>query len=182
MPKATTVEQYLADVPADRREALSAIRDTILKNLPEGYEEGIQYGMIGYYVPHSVYPPGYHCDTSQPLPFAGLASQKNYISIYLMSVYGNEENEAWFRQAWTEAGKKLDMGKSCIRVKKLDDVPLDVLGQAIQRVPVKKFISSYESALEGTTGKAARRADGKQKPKAAKKAGAARKPATKKKA
>jgi len=155
--KAATVEQYLAELPEDRREALQAIRRTILKNLPKGYEEGMQYGMIGYFVPHRVYPPGYHCDPRQPLPFACLASQKHYISIYLGCVYMNPEHEAWFREAWAKTGKKLDMGKSCVRVKKLDDVPLNVIGQAIKRVPVKKFIEHYESAIKPAAGKSARK-------------------------
>jgi hypothetical protein len=153
--KATTVEQYLAELPADRREALQAVREAILKHLPKGYEEGMQYGMIGYYVPHSVYPPGYHCDPKQPLPFAGLASQKNYMSIYLMCIYGDGEHAAWFHEAWTKTGKKLDMGKSCIRFKKLDDVPLKVIGQAIKRVPVKKYIEHYESVIKCPAGKPA---------------------------
>jgi len=125
--KATTVEEYLAELPEDRREALQAIRTVILENLPKGYEEGMQYGMIGYFVPHSVYPPGYHCDPKQPLPFAGLASQKNYMSLYLMF---DSKFEAWFREAWTKTGKKLDRGKSCVRFKKIEDVPLKVIGQA----------------------------------------------------
>ncbi len=98
--KAKTVDQYLAELPDDRREALQAIRAVVLKNLPKGYEEGMQYGMIGYFVPHSVYPAGYHCDPRQPLPFAGLASQKNHISIYLMCIYGDQQHSAWFREAW----------------------------------------------------------------------------------
>ena len=151
--KATTVAQYLAALPADRREALQAVRLAILDNLPQGYEEGMQYGMIGYFVPHSVYPPGYHCDPRQPLPFAGLASQKNHMAIYLMCIYSDSEQEAWFRKAWAKTGKKLDMGKSCVRFKKIDDVPLKVIGQAIKRVPAKKFIAHYESAIKGTTGR-----------------------------
>jgi len=143
--KAKTVEAYLAGLPADRREALEAVRAVVLRNLPKGYEEGMQYGMIGYYVPHSVYPPGYHCDPKQPLPFASLASQKNHMAIYLMCIYSDPEHEAWFRAAWAKTGKKLDMGKSCVRFKKLDDVPLAVVGQTIQRVPVKKYIDRYEA-------------------------------------
>jgi hypothetical protein len=148
--KATTVAEYLAALPADRRAALEAVRAVIRKNLPKGYEEGMQYGMIGYYVPHSVYPAGYHCDPRQPLPFASIASQKNHMALYLMCVYGNSAHAAWFRQAWTAAGKKLDMGKSCVRFKKLDDVPLDVVGQAIKRVPVKELIAQYEAILGAT--------------------------------
>jgi hypothetical protein len=145
--KAATVEEYLAELPEERREALEAIRAVILKNLPKGVEEGMQYGMIGYYVPHSVYPAGYHCDPKQPLPYASLASQKNYISLYLMGLYSNTEHEAWFCEEWKKAGKKLDMGKSCVRIKKLEDAPLQVIGKAIKRVPVKKHIESYEAVI-----------------------------------
>jgi hypothetical protein len=146
--KAATVEEYLASLPPDRREALSAIRKVILANLGEGYEEGMGYGMMGYYVPHSVYPPGYHCDPSKPLPFAGMASQKQYISVYLMSVYGDgTPEEKWFRQAWAKTGKKLNMGKCCVRFKRLEDAALEVIGEAIRRVPVKDFIKHYETTL-----------------------------------
>ena len=145
--KAKTVERYLAELPAERRETIAAIREIILKNLPKGYEEGMQYGMIGYYVPHSIYPNGYHCDPRQPLPFASIASQKNHMAIYLMCLYGSPEHEAWFRSEWAKSGKKLDMGKSCVRFKKLEDVPLKVVGTAVKRVPVKKFIERYESVL-----------------------------------
>ncbi len=155
--KAKTVAQYLSALPKDRREALKAVRSTILKNLPRGYAEGMQCGMIGYFVPHSVYPPGYHCDPKQPLPFGGLASQKNHMAIYLMCVYSDPELEAWFREAWAKTGKKLDMGKSCVRFKKLDDVALNVIGQVIRRVPVKKFIEFYESAIPAARRSAAKK-------------------------
>jgi hypothetical protein len=138
-------------LPEDRRKALEAVRQVILKNLDKDYEEGIQYGMIGYYVPHRVYAPGYHCDPKQPLPFAGLASQKNYMSLYLMCVYGDSNHATWFRQAWAKTGKKLDMGKSCVRFKKLQDLPLDVIGEAIKRVPAQKYIEHCESALKTTS-------------------------------
>ena len=161
--QAATVEEYLAGLPADRREALQAVREVILKSLDKDYEEGIQYGMIGYYVPHRVFPAGYHCDPKQPLPFAGLASQKNYMSLYLMGLYcgcadGESDNEhsRWFREAWAKTGKKLDMGKACVRFKKLDDLPLQVIGQAIRRLPAKAFIRLYEAGLEGG-GRRARR-------------------------
>lgn len=159
--KAKTVKAYLAELPKERREAVSAIRETILKNLPAGYEEGMQYGMIGYFVPHSVYPPGYHCDPSQPLPFAALASQKHHISISLMCIYSDDEQRAWFQQAWAKTGKKLDMGKSCIRCRKLEDVPLKVIGQAIKRVPAKKFIAYYEAGNSKAKGRRLK-AEGKQ--------------------
>jgi len=151
--KAKTVAEYLANLPADRRAAIQAVREVILKNLDDQYAEGMQYGMIGYYVPHAVYPAGYHCDPKQPLPFAGLASQKNHMAVYLMCVYGSAEHEKWFRAEWAKTGKKLDMGKSCIRFKKLDDLPLELIGRAIARVPAKKFIAVFESLLAASVAK-----------------------------
>ncbi len=155
---AKTVDQYLASLPEDRRAAMQSVREVVLKNLGKGYEECMQYGMIGYVVPHSVYPPGYHCDPKQPLPFAGLASQKNYMSLYLMFIYDHPEHEAWFLDAWAKSGKKLDMGKSCVRFKKIEDLPLKVVGQAIKRVPARRFIEFYEAALQSNRGQAAERA------------------------
>jgi len=145
--KAKTVEAYLAELPEDRREAISAVRDVIRENLPEGYAEGMAYGMIGYHVPHEVYPAGYHCDPKQPLPFAALASQKNHMALYLMCVYGDAGTEAWFRKEWAATGKKLDMGKSCVRFRKLADVPLAVVGRVIRRVPVEEYVARYEATL-----------------------------------
>lgn len=144
--QAKTVAEYLASLPDDRRKAIEAVRNVIRKNLDKGYEERMSYGMIGYVVPHSIYPAGYHCDPKQPLPFAGLASQKNHISVYLMSVYGQDED--WFRKEWAKSGKKLDMGKCCVRFKKLEDANLDVIGQAVKRLPVPSFIKMYESNLQ----------------------------------
>jgi hypothetical protein len=145
---ATTVDDYLASLPPDRRGAISAVREVILKNLDRDYEEGMQYGMIGYFVPHRVFPAGYHCDPRQPLPFAGLASQKNHMALYMMSLYGGgAEQERWFREAWARTGKKLDMGKSCIRFKKVEDLALDVIAEAIRRMPAKAYIAHYESAI-----------------------------------
>ncbi len=148
--QATTVEQYLAELPDDRRAAISVVRKVILKNLDKDYEEGMQYGMIGYYVPHRVYPGGYHCDPKQPLPFVCLASQKNYMSLYAMSLYGSGSEAPWFHSEWAKTGKKLDMGKSCIRFRKLEDLALDVIGEAIRRVPAKKYIATIESVLQAT--------------------------------
>lgn len=148
--KAKTVNEYLAGLPDDLREAIQAVRAVILKNLSKGYEEGMRYGMTSYYVPHSVYPPGYHCDPKQPLPFAGLASQKNHMSVSLMCTYYNPEHAAWFREAWAKTGKKLDMGRGCVRFKKIDDVPLKVIGEAIKRIPAKKFIQHYELTLKSS--------------------------------
>lgn len=146
--KPATVEEYLAGLPEDRRAAMEQVRASILENLDSDYEEGIQYGMIGYYVPHSVYPDGYHCDRTQPLPFAGLASQKNHMAVYLMCLYGDPKQEEWFRKAWAKTGRKLDMGKSCVRFRKIEDCAVDVIGKAVKRVPAKKFIKSCEAALK----------------------------------
>ena len=144
---AKTVAEYLKSLPADRRAAISAIRNVILANLPEGYVECMSYGMIGYVVPHSIYPAGYHCDPKLPLPYANLASQKNHMALYLMCCYGDPATDRWFRKAWSAAGKKLDMGKSCVRFKKLEDVSLEVIGQLIARVPVKNYIARIEKVL-----------------------------------
>ncbi|MBN9504299.1 MAG: hypothetical protein BGO01_03945 [Armatimonadetes bacterium 55-13] len=144
---AKSVEEYLASLPEDRREAISAVREVILKNLPEGYQETMQYGMIGYVVPHTIYPKGYHCDPKQALPFAALASQKNYMSVYLSCVYGDTEHAKWFQEEYAKTGKKLDMGKSCIRFKKLENLAIDVIGQAIAKIPVDKYVARYESIL-----------------------------------
>ena len=148
--KATTVEKYLAELPADRRAALEVVRRVILKNLDNHYEEGMAYGAIGYCVPHRVFPQGYHCDSKQALPFAALASQKNYMSLYLMCCYGEGSLKDWFNEAWAKSGKKLDMGKSCIRFKSPDDLALDVIGEVIRRVPAKKYIANYVGVLERT--------------------------------
>lgn len=146
-PAPATVTQYLASLPEDRRRALEAIRKVIRKNLPKGYQEGIQYGMMGYFVPHSVCPLGYHCDPKQPVPFVSVASQKNHIGLYLFCAYMDAELQQWFTKAWKATGKKLDMGKSCVRVKKLEDVPLEVLGELVSRCPCDEFLAMYESKL-----------------------------------
>ena len=165
--QANTVEEYLAQLPPDRREALQAVREVILKNLDDGYEEGMQYGMIGYYVPHRVFPPGYHCDPKQPLPYASIASQKNHMALYLMCIYGhdgNNPNTKWFQDAWKKSGKKLDMGKACVRFKKLEDVALDVLGETIRRTPAETYIKFYQDALNTNNKAAAKRKAAKAKP------------------
>src|SRR5215475_1407276 len=131
---AKTVDEYLQSLPDEPRAVIQAVRKVILKHLPEGYAECLQYGMIGYVVPHSVYPAGYHCDPRQPLPLAGLAAKKNYFALHLMAVYGDDATDQWFRKAYLATGKKLDMGKACLRFKKLDDLPLDVIGQLIARI------------------------------------------------
>ena len=150
--KAATVDEYLRELPPDRRAAIEAVRNVMRRNMDKGYQERMAYGMIGYSVPHSTYPAGYHCDPKMALPFAGLASQKNHMALYMMCHYSNPTEEDWFRKAWdkeVKAGraKKLDMGKSCIRFKKLDDLPLEVIGEAIARMPAKKWIEVYQTAI-----------------------------------
>ncbi len=140
--KAKTVAQYLKELPPDRKVAITAVRKVILDNLPKGYEEAMSYGMIGYVVPHSIYPAGYHCDPSLPVTFAALASQKNYMSVYLM-IYG--ENADRFRAEYEKTGKKMDIGKCCVRFKKLEDLPLDLIGRTVARISVPKFIAMYEA-------------------------------------
>jgi hypothetical protein len=142
--KATSVSQYLQELPPDRRVSAEAVINVVRANADPLLEEGMQYGMIGWYVPHSVFPPGYHADPKQPLPYACLASQKNHLSLYLMSVYADDTpDEQWFRTRWAASGKKLDMGKSCIRFKKADDLALDVIAEALQRVGVARHIAAY---------------------------------------
>ncbi len=143
--KAASVKEYLASLPDDRRAALEAVRKVVNSNLNKGFEEGMSYGMIGWHVPHSVYPDGYHCNPEQPLPFAGLASQKQAMSLYLMCIYGDAKQRDAFVADWKKSGKKLDMGKSCIRFKKLDDLPLDVIGRAIKQISLKGYIAAYEA-------------------------------------
>ncbi len=164
--KASTAEEYLAQIPEDRAVALRAIREVILQNLPAGYEEMIQYGMIGYVVPHSIYPAGYHCDPKQPLPFAHIGSQKNHMALYLFCLYGDEETSERFRADWVAAGKSLDAGKGCIRFKKLEDVPLDVVGQVIAQIPVAKFLARWEDVLAQNKIAAKERSDARKAAKA----------------
>jgi hypothetical protein len=157
--KATTVAAYLAELPAERRGVIEAVRNVIRKNLDKPFAEGMQYGMIGYYLPHSVYPAGYHCDPKQPLTFAGLAAQKNFYAVYMMCLYQDTDHHRWFVDEWKKTGKKLDMGKSCLRFKKLEDVSLELIGQAIARISAKDYVDHYEAALvEASVQKQARAA------------------------
>ena len=139
---ADTVEAYLAELTPDRRAAMSEVRNLIVERLPDGYHEAMQHGMISYVIPLETYPKTYN---KQPLQFAGLASQKNYMSLYLMNVYGDEDTERWFVEEYEKSGKKLDMGKSCVRFKKLDDLPMELIGDAIARTPVSVFLERYEA-------------------------------------
>lgn len=141
--KASTPEEYLAELAEDRREVLATVRQVILDNLPEGYQESITWGMPSYEIPLSRYPTTYN---KKPLAYAALAAQKNYFSLYLMSVYTDSEEESSLRDDFEAAGKKLDMGKSCIRFKGLDDLPLDVIAKAIAATSVDTYIERYEAA------------------------------------
>ncbi|MFZ4785277.1 MAG: DUF1801 domain-containing protein, partial [Flavobacteriales bacterium] len=133
----------------DRREVIEALRKVIKKNLPKGFEETMNYGMIGYVVPQSIYPAGYHCDTKLPLPFMNIASLKNNISFYHMGIYAMPELHDWFIGEYPKHAKsKLDMGKSCIRLKKMDDIPYELIGQLTKKVSVKDWIKCYETNLQ----------------------------------
>lgn len=143
--KAKTVEAYIKELPPERREAISKLRKAIIKNLPKGFEEGMGYGMMGYYVPHSIYPKGYHCTPELPLPFAGMASQKNFISFYHMGMYANPELLKWFTTEYPKHTKaKLDMGKSCVRFKKPEHIPYELIGKLMKKMSVKDWINLYE--------------------------------------
>ncbi len=147
--KAETVEQYLQELPAERQEAVGKLREILRRNLPSGFEEVISYGMIGYVVPHSIYPDGYHCDTKLPLPFINLASQKNYIALYHSGLYAKEDVLQWFQQEYAKRSKgKLDMGKSCIRFKKPELIPYDLIGELAQKFTAQEWIELYEGQVK----------------------------------
>ena len=147
--KATTPNQYLIELPEDRKEAVKKLRQQILDNLPKGMEEVMSYGMLGYVVPHSVYPDGYHCDPKLPLPFMNLASQKNFIAVYSMAIYAKPEVMGWFTSEYVKRCKyKLDMGKSCIRFKRIDDIPFDLIGELTAKVDAEEWIKIYENSVK----------------------------------
>ena len=148
--KATTVKDYLASLPDDRRKGIEVLRKVIRKNLDKNYEESMLWGMIGYAVPHRVWPLGYHCDPSKPLMMAALASQKSNMTVYLMSVYGDKAERAWFQKAWAKTGKKLNMGGCCVRFTKVEDAALDVIGEAIRRTPAMSYVENYVKILAST--------------------------------
>ena len=141
-----TPAEYIVQLPDERREMLTALRDVIVRNLPPGYAEGIEFGMISNHVPLERLPKAYN---GRPLMYAALANQKHYVSLYLMNVYGDPETRTWFREQWAASGKRLDMGKSCIRFRSLENVPLDILGQAIARTPVERYLAKYEASRGG---------------------------------
>lgn len=146
---ATSPEQYINEAPEDRREALQKLREVILSNLPKGFQEGMQYGMIGYAVPHDIYPAGYHCDPKILLPFMSFASQKNSINFYHMGIYAKKELYDWFVAEFPKhSKKKLDMGKSCMRFKKVEDIPFELLGELSQKITPEEWIEIYEAAFK----------------------------------
>ncbi len=146
---AKTVEEYLNNLPEERIVPMTELRNAVLKNIPKGFSEGMGYGMLGYVVPHSLYPSGYHCDSKQPLPFASIASQKNFIAFYHMGIYANPELLKWFVDEYPKHCKtKLDMGKSCIRFKKMDQIPYKLIGELMSKMTVKDWINLYEKNLK----------------------------------
>ena len=150
MPKpAATPQEYLDVLPPDRRDALSALRKAINKNIPKGFAETISYGMPGWVVPHSLYPAGYHCDPALPLPFLSIASQKNFVAVYHMGLYADPALLAWFQAEYArQAEGKLDMGKSCIRFKKPERIPFGLIGDLASRMTPKQWIALYEKNLK----------------------------------
>lgn len=146
--KAKTVKDYLAELSEDRRAGILAVRKVILANLPKGYQEGIQWGMICYSVPLALYPRGYGENKEVPLPYVALASQKNYMAVYLMNIYTKDGGESWFAKEYKATGKKLDMGKGCVRFKKVDDLPLELIGKAVALNSVKEWIATYAKSRE----------------------------------
>jgi uncharacterized protein YdhG (YjbR/CyaY superfamily) len=146
--KAHSPDQYMAELPDDRKIPMAKLRKTILDNLPESLEEVMSYGMLGYVIPHSIYPNGYHCDPKLPLGFLAIASQKNFIAFYSMIIYGDKTINDWFVSEYPKQCKtKLDMGKCCIRFKKMDDIPYDLIAALVQKVSVQEWITMYESTL-----------------------------------
>lgn len=147
--KATTVDEYIAELPADRKDAISRLRKEIKKNLPKGFKEEMSYGMIGYVVPHSLYPPGYHCNPKLPLPFLNVASQKNFIAVYHMGVYGDPALLKWFTDEYSKTGlSKLDMGKSCLRFKNAESIPYNLIGELAGKMTPAQWIAHYEKNMK----------------------------------
>ncbi len=146
--KAETPEQYLQELPDDRREAVSKLRAVIKENLPAGFEEQMSYGMLGYVVPHSLYPAGYHCTPKLPLPFINLASQKNAISLYHMGVYASPQISEWLVKEYERTGEKIDQGKGCIRFKKIDKIPYGLIGDLCKKISVAEWIALYENTYK----------------------------------
>lgn len=147
--KADSLEDYINQIPDERQTPIKKLRQVINKNLPKDFEEGMNYNMIGYYVPHSVYPEGYHCDPKMPLPFMNIASQKNFIAVYHMGIYAKKELLDWFVSEYPKHCKrKLDMGKSCIRFKKIDEIPYELIGELTTKMTAKEWINCYEDSFK----------------------------------
>lgn len=147
--KAASPQDYLNELPADRKSAVEKLRNTLLENLPEGFQECISYGMLGYVVPHSIYPDGYHCDPKTPLPFISLASQKNFIALHHLGIYADTSLLDWFVAEYPKHAKyKLDMGKGCIRFKRVDDIPYALVAELARKISVADWIKTYESAFK----------------------------------
>jgi hypothetical protein len=146
--EANTVEQYLHAIPEERKPVFNRLRDTIIENIPDGFEEQLSYGMIGYVVPVQIYPSGYYVDPELPLPFCNIASQKNFIGFYHMGIYSLPKLHQWFVEEYAKASKyKLDMGKSCVRLKRMDDIPFELIGKLMKKVSVKEWVEVYESQI-----------------------------------
>lgn len=149
MQPETTPEELVANLPEDRRTVVAELRKAINKNLPKGFEETVSSGMLNWVVPHKLYPAGYHCNPKQPLPFLSLASQKSHIAVYHMGIYSSPELLEWFQAEWPKhSTKKLDMGKSCIKFKKPEDVPVKLMGELASKVKPKEWIDTYERVLK----------------------------------
>lgn len=147
--KASSPEDYISQIPEERQPYFSKLRDVINANLPEGFEERMSYGMIGYVVPHSIYPDGYHCDTKLPLPFMNIASQKNFVALYHSGIYAHEPLLNWFVNEYPKHNKtKLDMGKSCIRFKKFDKLPYELIGELVTKMSVQEWIDIYNANVK----------------------------------
>lgn len=146
--KATTPQAYFDTLPEARKSAMTELRKVILKNLPKGFKEVMNYGMVGYVVPHSLYPAGYHCNPEQPLPFISIASQKNFIALYHMGIYADKKLLEWFTKEYPKHSQtKLDMGKSCIRFKKPEQIPFQLIGELVSKMTPKDWIATYEKAF-----------------------------------
>ena len=147
--KAITPDNYIAELPEDRKSAMSELRKVIQKNIPKGFKEGMGYGMLGWSVPHDIYPAGYHCTPELPLPFMSIASQKNFVALYHMGIYADPKLLDWFTTEFPKHSKtKLDMGKSCIRFKKMDQIPFKLIGELASKMTVKEWIALYESKFK----------------------------------
>ncbi len=147
--KEKTPEAYINSLPADRKAAISELRKVIRKNIPKGFQEVMGYGAMGYVVPHSLYPEGYHCDPKQPLPFMGMASQKHFVAVYHMGIYADKALYKWFISEYPKHAKgKLDMGKSCLRFKKMDQIPYKLIGELASKMTPKEWIEVYEKKLK----------------------------------